>query len=148
LSGHFHVSLSLIFRNESLPGSGGYVISAVFICAEYQRLGIHYRQYRELAISFWIKLAFIFIEIAVAIAFGVLGHNGHYNAAAVCEWIVALIYTFYVWSFALDFIPAVKTKHFESQETELEAATATAMEEQNGQYKGNVGQPMEPPRNF
>jgi len=114
---------------------GGYVISAIFICWEYQRLGIHYRQYRGLAISFWIKLAFIFIEIAVAIAFGVLGDKGHYNGAAVCEWVVALIYTFYVWSFALDFIPAVHTKHMEGGETELEAATDTAT---NGQSR----QPM------
>jgi hypothetical protein len=67
----------------------------------------------------------------------VLGHNDHYNAAAICEWVVALIYAFYVWSFALDFIPAVKTKHFESQETELEAATATA-EESNVQYMSSA----------
>jgi len=111
---------------------GGYILSAIFICWEYQRLGIHYRQYRLLAASFWIKLAFIFIELGIAIAFGVCGHKKNYNAAAICEWVVALIYAFYVWSFALDFIPAVKTKHHESQETELEAATATAMEEQDG----------------
>ena len=47
----------------------GYVISAIFLCAEYQRLGIHYRGHRILAISFWIKLAFILIEIALAIVF-------------------------------------------------------------------------------
>src|SRR6202012_5695232 len=41
----------------------GYVISAIFLCAEYQRLGIHYRQHRVLRLSFWIKLAFIFVEV-------------------------------------------------------------------------------------
>lgn len=46
---------------------GGYVVSAIFICAEYQRLGIHFRQYRILRISFWVKLAFIIVEVALAI---------------------------------------------------------------------------------
>lgn len=55
-----------------LPGfvddnSAGYVISAIFICAEYQRLGIYFREYRILRISFWMKLAFIFIEVGLAI---------------------------------------------------------------------------------
>ena len=37
----------------------GYIVSAIFICWEYQRLGIHYRQHSILRISFWVKLAFI-----------------------------------------------------------------------------------------
>jgi len=45
----------------------GYVVSAIVVCAEYQRLGIHYREYRILRISFWIKLMFIIIEVALAI---------------------------------------------------------------------------------
>ncbi|KAG9575895.1 hypothetical protein KCU86_g24632, partial [Aureobasidium melanogenum] len=44
----------------------GYIISAIFACAEYQRLGIHFRQYRILRASFWIKLFFILTEIALA----------------------------------------------------------------------------------
>lgn len=72
----------------------GYVISAIFICAEYQRLGIHFREYRVLRISFWIKLAFIFIEVGLAIAFGVLSYQSSKNSAAIIEWIVALIYIF------------------------------------------------------
>lgn len=47
--------------------SVGYIISAIFICAEYQRLGIHYREHRVLRMSFWLKLAFIFVEICLAI---------------------------------------------------------------------------------
>lgn len=47
--------------------SVGYIISAIFACAEYQRLGIHFRQYRILRMSFWIKLFFILTEIALAI---------------------------------------------------------------------------------
>lgn len=45
----------------------GYIVSAIFICAEYQRLGVKYRRHPILAASFWIKLAFIIVEIALAI---------------------------------------------------------------------------------
>ncbi|KAF2725688.1 SFK1-like membrane protein [Polychaeton citri CBS 116435] len=89
----------------------GYVISAVFICAEYQRLGMHFREHRVLRASFWIKLAFIFTEVGLAIAFGVTRARDETNAAAVIEWIIALIYIFYVWSFVIDFLPATRTKH-------------------------------------
>jgi hypothetical protein len=40
------------------------------------------------------------------------------------EWVIALVYTLYVWSFAIDFIPAVGMKHYGSQETEVEMGTA------------------------
>ncbi|KAK4561079.1 hypothetical protein LTR86_005034 [Recurvomyces mirabilis] len=93
----------------------GYIISAIFICAEYQRLGIHFRQHRILRISFWIKLTFIFIELALAIAFGVLQYQQHYNKSAILEWIISLIYICYVWSFIIDFLPAVHTKHKEDR---------------------------------
>ncbi|KAK6406794.1 hypothetical protein LTR81_018620 [Elasticomyces elasticus] len=91
--------------------SAGYIISAIFICAEYQRLGIHFREYRILRASFWIKLTFIFVEGALAIAFGITEYRGNYNISAYLEWIVSLVYIFYVWSFIIDFIPAVHTKH-------------------------------------
>jgi hypothetical protein len=87
---------------------GGYVVSAVFTCAEYQRLGALNRQYRILRGSFWIKLAFILIEIALAIAFGVLNKTKKWNNAAVVEWVIALVYAFYVASYALDFRPATR----------------------------------------
>jgi len=93
----------------------GYIISAIFICAEYQRLGIHWREYSVLRISFWIKLCFIFIEVALAISFGVLEYQGHYNKSAILEWTISLIYIFYVWSFVIDFLPAVRTRHIEDR---------------------------------
>lgn len=89
---------------------GGYVISAIFLCAEYQRLGIHYRQHRVLALSFWIKLAFIFIEVILAIVFACMSFTKHYNVAAVFEWLVSFIFTFYVLSFVVDLWPSVRTK--------------------------------------
>jgi len=89
----------------------GYVISAIFLCAEYQRLGIHYRNHRVLRISFWIKLMFILVEVALAIAFVSTSYTSHRNVAAVFEWIVAFVFTFYVISFIIDLMPSVRTKH-------------------------------------
>jgi len=45
----------------------GYVISAIFMCAEYQRLGSKYKRHPILKASFRTKLAFIIIEVALAI---------------------------------------------------------------------------------
>jgi len=101
---------------------GGYIISAIFICWEYQRLGIHYREHSTLRMSFWVKLAFIIVEVALAIGFGVMSNKHHYNTAAVLEWVIALVFTFYVLSFFMDFIPAVRTKHHQSHETEEQMA--------------------------
>lgn len=100
----------------------GYILSAIFICWEYQRLGIHFREHSVLRISFWIKLFFILLEIALAIGFGVTSRYHKYNAAAVLEWAIAFIYFFYVLSFFIDFMPAVRTKHYQSRETEMDMA--------------------------
>ena len=40
----------------------GYVLSAGCVCAEYQRLGVHFREQRVLRVSFWVKLGFIVVE--------------------------------------------------------------------------------------
>lgn len=88
---------------------GGYIISAIFVCAEFQRLGIHQRQHRVLRASFWIKLSFIIIEAALAIAFAVENFHGNPNDAAVLEWVVALIFTGWILSFAVDLWPALHT---------------------------------------
>ena len=84
----------------------GYVVSAIFLCAEYQRLGAKHRQHRILRLSFWVKLAFVLIEIALAVVFGVTNRSQR-NVAAVTEWVIALIYTFWVLSFLIDLLPAV-----------------------------------------
>jgi hypothetical protein len=56
-----------ISRDANLLNSGGYVISAVFTCAEYQRLGKVHRRFKILRVSFWIKLFFIIVEVILAI---------------------------------------------------------------------------------
>jgi len=110
----------------------GYIVSAIFICWEYQRLGIHYRQHSVLRISFWIKLAFILFEIALAIAFGSCSKTEHYDAAAVLEWIIAFIYCFYVLSFFIDFLPALRGKHHQSHQTEMQMAEEGTKGEMRG----------------
>ncbi|KAF2749941.1 hypothetical protein M011DRAFT_517798 [Sporormia fimetaria CBS 119925] len=103
---------------------GGYIVSAIFICWEYQRLGVHYKHTSVLRYSFWIKLAFIVIELALAITFGILGNQDKYNEAAVVEWTIAFIYFFYVLSFFIDFMPAVRTKNHQSRATEMDVQVA------------------------
>ncbi|KAL2046000.1 hypothetical protein N7G274_001447 [Stereocaulon virgatum] len=88
----------------------GYVISAIFICAEYQRLGIHFREHSILRFSFWMKLAFILFEVALAIIFGTTSFTKRKNIAAVFEWIIALVFTFYVLTFFVDLVPAARSK--------------------------------------
>lgn len=44
-------------------------------------------------------------------AFGVLQTQNKYNAAAILEWTISLVYILFVASFFLDFIPAVHSKH-------------------------------------
>lgn len=115
---NLHDGLLLIFI-------GGYILSAIFLCAEYQRLGIHYRNHRILRISFWVKLAFIIVEALLAIVFAATTFGKHPNVAAIVEWLVALIFTFYVLSFLLDLLPSVRSKRHVPQgwaQAELEKA--------------------------
>ncbi|KAI0167090.1 Frag1/DRAM/Sfk1 family-domain-containing protein [Hypoxylon sp. FL1284] len=89
----------------------GYLLSAIFICWEYQRLGHKNRQHRVLRISFWIKLTFVIVELVLAIAFVATNFTKHYNAAAILEWIIAFIFSFYIFSFFVDLYPAVATRN-------------------------------------
>ena len=88
----------------------GHAVSAIFLCAEYQRLGIHYRQHRVLRISFWMKLFFIIVEVSLAIVFGVTQKYHKSNIAAIVEWVISLIFAFYILSFVVDLLPSVRTK--------------------------------------
>ena len=114
----------------------GYIISAIFTCAEYQRLGIHYRNHRILRISFWCKLAFILIEIVLAIVFIATNFTNRSNIAAVFEWVVALIFTFYVLSYLLDLLPSVKTKHHVPQG--FQEGPAIEKGQERNQYEANL----------
>ncbi|RWA11226.1 hypothetical protein EKO27_g3862 [Xylaria grammica] len=89
----------------------GYLVSAILLCWEFQRLGKSYRQHRVLRLSFWVKLIFVIVELALAIGFGVSSSRHNYNHAAILEWVVALIFSFYVFSFIIDLWPAVATRN-------------------------------------
>ncbi|KKA28689.1 hypothetical protein TD95_003433 [Thielaviopsis punctulata] len=71
----------------------GFVLSAVCACIEYHFLR----------------------RISIAIAFGTLVKTNKYNEAAVCEWVLAIIFSFYVFSYVMDLWPAVHTKHPETR---------------------------------
>jgi len=87
---------------------GGYVLSAIFTCAEYQRLGKAVRGHRVLRVSFWIKLAFIIVEIVLAVCFVGLTFTKHQQQGAVFEWVIACIFTFWVLSFLVDLLPVAR----------------------------------------
>ncbi|KAI4868339.1 Frag1/DRAM/Sfk1 family-domain-containing protein [Hypoxylon rubiginosum] len=89
----------------------GYLLSAIFICWEYQRLGRKNRQHRVLRISFWIKLVFVIVELLLAIAFVATNFKKRYDEAAILEWVIAFVFSFYVFSFFVDLYPAVATRH-------------------------------------
>lgn len=121
----------------------GYVISAIFICAEYQRLGIHYRNHRILRISFWVKLVFILVEVVLAIVFISTNFKGRPNIAAVFEWVIAFVFTFYVLSFLLDLLPAVRTKHhvpqgFKEGPMGVQMGASNGVPDANGDYHGQL----------
>ncbi|KAI4186749.1 MAG: hypothetical protein L6R41_003266 [Letrouitia leprolyta] len=110
----------------------GYVLSAIFVCAEYQRLGVHFRQHRVLRASFWMKLFFIIVEIFLAAVFVGTSFTSHKNIAAVFEWIIAVIFTFYVLTFVVDLLPASQDHQ---KVTNLELGQASAAPE-NGYAAG------------
>ena len=84
--------------------------------------------------SFWIKLVFILIEVVLAIAFGTCNFKKIYNAAAILEWAIAFVFTFYVLSFIYDLIPAIKTRG-----APLNRPTEMALEANDGETNNTHG---------
>ena len=115
---------------------GGYILSAIFACAEYQRLGIHYRNHRIIRISFWTKLAFILVESVLGIIFVATHFTNVANVAAVFEWCIAFIFTFYVLSYLLDLVPSIKTKHHVPQG--FREGPAIEKGQERNQYETNL----------
>jgi len=90
---------------------GCYVFCAVCTCLEHWRLGVHFPQYRILRVSFWMKLVFIFMQVFLAVVFGLLNRIEQWDGAAVIEWIVSLVYSIWVVSFIIDFLPSATSSH-------------------------------------
>jgi hypothetical protein len=63
------------------------------------------------------------------------------NAAAVLEWAVAFVFTFYVFSFFIDLLPAVRGKNYASERTAMEMEqndpAANSERVKNDGYIGN-----------
>ncbi|KAI9831274.1 MAG: hypothetical protein M1826_003713 [Phylliscum demangeonii] len=115
-----------IFDTLHHPSLHRYIISAIFICAQYQRLGIHNRELRVLRLSFWIKLVFIIVEGLLAIAFAICLYKHYSTAGAILEWTISFIFTFYVLSFLIDLLPAARHRshHGHGRPRDTEMATA------------------------
>ncbi|KAF4120179.1 Frag1/DRAM/Sfk1 family [Geosmithia morbida] len=108
---------------------GGFIISAIFVCWEYQRLGSKYPEYPLLRVSFFIKLVFIFIEASLVIAFGVLTLVDDLVHAAYLEWTISFLFGFYALSFTVDLWPARRTKEHIKRFTRHGQYSSSEMEE-------------------
>lgn len=87
----------------------GVVLSAIFTTIEYRRLGRTYGEQKVLRMSYQAKRAIFIIELLLSIAFGVTMYKKMQNAAAILEWLIAFIFTFYVLSFFFDLRPSAGT---------------------------------------
>jgi len=73
------------------------------MAVERKVLSTHYPTNKILRHSFRLKLFFIFAEILLVIICGVAMYQGQWRVSVVAEWIIGLLFTFYMWSCAIDF---------------------------------------------
>jgi hypothetical protein len=93
------------------------------------------REHRILRISFWIKLVFVVLAILLAIAFISTTFTRHYDAGAILEWSIAFVFSFYVFSFAVDLYPAARTRRPRRSEREKMSSPEHSEErEHRGRY--------------
>jgi hypothetical protein len=82
------------------------------------------------------------------LAFGSLNRTHHWDGAAVVEWVIALIYSIWIISFIIDFLPSATPDHHNAgSETLDEAAISTsdmahdmAHDDQANRYGRTFGQ--------
>lgn len=87
-----------------------------------------YREHRILRLSFRIKLAFVIIEVLLAIAFVACTFTSHYLPGAILEWVIAFIFSAYIFSFFVDLYPAAATKHPQARFTTNNRHTKNGMQ--------------------
>lgn len=104
-----------------------------------QKTDFRNHHHRILRASFWIKLTFILLEVILALSFISCNFAGAKNAAAVLEWAVSFIFTFYIFSFFVDLIPAVKTKRREKRFGGSSDETEMQVEMERGEGVGERG---------
>ncbi|CAK4029255.1 Hypothetical predicted protein [Lecanosticta acicola] len=84
---------------------GGYLLAAIFMCLEKHRISLKFPSNPLIRRSYIVKLCFILIELGLTAIFGCTALTGFTNLSVVFEWFVALFFIFYMWSFAMDFLP-------------------------------------------
>jgi hypothetical protein len=88
----------------------GIILSAIFTTIEYRRLGKTHAEQRILTYSYNAKRCVFSLEFLLSIAFGVSMYKKKQNAAAILEWVIAFVFTFYVLSFFFDLRPSAGTR--------------------------------------
>ena len=83
--------------------SFGYILAAVAMCIERKLLNMQYPTNAILRHSFHLKLFCIVAEILLVFISGVAMYEQAWRVSVISEWIIGLFFTFYMWSFAIDF---------------------------------------------
>lgn len=81
------------------------------------------------------------MEVTFAIIFAVTTFDGRQNVAAIFEWIIAFIFTFYVLTFFVDLLPAARStqEHSNAELMRLKGAeNGGAMMEESGYTNGTT----------
>ncbi|KAL2268622.1 hypothetical protein VTJ83DRAFT_3468 [Remersonia thermophila] len=125
----------------------GFVLSAVFLCWEFRRLGKAHQNQPILRRSFYVKLLFVLVELVLAAGFIACLWTSRFDAGAVLEWIIAVIFSAYLLSFAMDLYPAAGTRtsaaataaDAEAKELSRDGASKSASGERLGDSDGAGG---------
>lgn len=83
------------------------------------------------------KLFFIIVEILLAAVFVGTSFTTHRSIAAVFEWIIAVIFTFYVLTFFVDLLPASQNHH-KTMNLEMGHVDRATVAHQNGYAAGGM----------
>ena len=79
----------------------GVAISAIFTVVEFRWISKGYSEIRALKKAYKMKLMLVIILIILAVAFGVTLRS-RINAAAVLEWTISFLFTFYILTYFYD----------------------------------------------
>ncbi|CAG9974656.1 unnamed protein product [Clonostachys byssicola] len=92
----------------------GYLLSAIFLCAMYQRMAAKNPEHPELRASFLVKLVFIILEMVLLVCFLACRRHKR-DMSAIFEWTISFVFSFYVFHFVMDLYPAVHTVSLQSR---------------------------------
>jgi hypothetical protein len=101
--------------------SFGYIIAAGLMCIERKLLSNCYPKNKILRHSYHLKLFFVLAEFTLAIISGAAMYERAWRVSVVAEWIIALFFTFYMWSCSVDFFTTTDLVVGGDDTSELEA---------------------------